>query len=57
MHMVSGNGRLYAEISPCESEEDLSDMKQVASPYGGIEYLGSAEEYTYKRSVLLYRKQ
>lgn len=51
MHMISGNGRLYAEISPCKPEEDLPDMKQVASPYGGVEHLGSAEEYTYKRSI------
>lgn len=51
IHIVSGGGKLYAEISPCQSEEELPDMVKVASRYGGIEHLGLAEEYTYKRTI------
>ena len=51
MHIVSGKGKLYAEAAPCAPEEKIPDLKQAASPYGGWEYLGQAEEYTYKRSV------
>lgn len=51
MHIVSGKGKLYAEAAPCAPDEKIPDLKQAASPYGGWEYLGQAEEYTYKRSV------